>query len=270
MFAMKVIRTANELTKVLSIHNNIGFVPTMGCLHEGHLCLVKKSKLTNEITVCSIFVNPAQFNDPKDYKLYPVTIDEDITKLESLHCDILFLPGVEEVYPADYQNKYYQIGEIENLWEGFYRPGHFQGVCKVMDRLLDIVPATDLWMGQKDFQQCMVIEKLLVLTNRKNITLHRIETIRSNSGLALSSRNQRLSDDGIIKAATLYESLQLVQKLYQKEDFTKLEQYAKEDLLQNGFEEIEYISVIQKEPSVVIAAAAWIEGVRLIDNIILN
>jgi len=182
----------------------------MGCLHEGHLSLLKYSLSFNKITVCSIFVNPTQFNDPADFEKYPVTIDSDIKQLENLKVDFLFLPSVKEIYPDNYSDKNYDLGDIETKWEGKFRPGHFQGVCKVMDRLLEIIPASDLWMGQKDFQQCLVVQKLLVLTHRNNIQFHRAETSRNEKGLALSSRNQRLSAIGKEQATALYESLNLI------------------------------------------------------------
>jgi len=267
---MQIIRTANELTKVLTVHNNIGFVPTMGCLHEGHLSLLVRSLTYNKITVCSIFVNPAQFNDQTDFEKYPITIDADIEKLKSLKVDFLFLPSVTEIYPENYPDKLYDLGTLESKWEGAFRPGHFQGVCKVMDRLLEIIPATDLWMGQKDFQQCLVVQKLLELTHRTKIQFHRVETSRDDKGLALSSRNQRLSETAKEKAAALYESLSMIRKSYKIQFFEYLVTLATDNLLRKGFEKVEYIDLIQTESETVVAAAAWIEGVRLIDNIILN
>jgi pantoate--beta-alanine ligase len=136
-----------------------------------------------------------------------------------------------------------------------------------MDRLLEIIPASDLWMGQKDFQQCLVLQKLLALTHRHNMQFHMVETSRNEAGLALSSRNQRLSEQGKINALALHESLQMIQKSYHFQDAEFLKKIAKNRLLASGFEKVEYIDIIQKEPEIVVAAAAWIEGVRLIDNI---
>ncbi len=258
------------MSTVLSVHNNIGFVPTMGCLHDGHLSLLIRSLTYNKITVCSIFVNPTQFNDPTDFQKYPVTIDSDIEKLKSLKVDYLFLPSVEEIYPENYQDKYFDLGLLETKWEAAFRLGHFQGVCNVMDRLLEIIPANDLWMGQKDFQQCMVVKKLLELTHRTAIQFHRVETSRNEMGIALSSRNQRLSETGKENAAALYESLQMIRKSYKLQFFEYLVTLATDNLLRKGFEKVEYIDLIQTETETAVAAAAWIEGVRLIDNIILN
>lgn len=258
------------MNTVLSVHNNIGFVPTMGCLHDGHLSLLIRSLTYNKITVCSVFVNPAQFNDPIDFEKYPVTIDSDIEKLNSLKVDYLFLPSVEEIYPENYPDKYYDLGQLETKWEGEFRPGHFQGVARVMDRLLEIIPANDLWMGQKDLQQCMVVQKLLELTHRTAIQFHRVETGRNEKGLALSSRNQRLSEIGKENATALHESLQMIRKSFKLQFFEYLVTLATDHLLRKGFEKVEYIDLIQTETETAVAAAAWIDGVRLIDNIILN
>jgi pantoate--beta-alanine ligase len=264
---MQVIRTANEMTKLLKAHHHIGFVPTMGCLHEGHLSLLKKSITHNSITVCSIFVNPAQFNDKADFEKYPITIDSDIQLLNSLNVHFLFLPSVEEIYPQGYPDTFFELGELETKWEGAFRPGHFQGVCKVMDRLLSIIPANDLWMGQKDFQQCLVVQKLLTLSNRNTVRFHMVETVRDAAGLALSSRNARLTNQGKQHAIALYESLQMIQKSFHFQEFEFLKKIAQKYLQDKGFEKIEYIEIIQHEPEIIVAAAAWLEGVRLIDNI---
>src|SRR5258708_33913479 len=143
---------------------SIGFVPTMGALHAGHISLIDISKKSMGLTVCSIFVNPTQFNDPKDFQKYPITIEKDIYLLEKAGTDVLFLPEVGDLYPGGTANlEKYELGRLENLLEGKDRPGHFQGVCQVMRRLLDIVAPDDLFMGQKDYQQCMVVRRLLEL-----------------------------------------------------------------------------------------------------------
>ncbi len=280
---MKIIRSAGELTQsLLAIQpKTIGFVPTMGSLHEGHLSLIRQSKAFNDITVCSIFINPTQFNNPDDFQKYPVRTNEDIELLTQLDCDFLFLPPVTEIYPSGYQQKTFAIGPLEKIWEGLYRPGHFQGVCNVMDRLLDMVPADDLWMGQKDFQQCLVVETLLGLKNKTKTHLHRIETMREKSGLAMSSRNTRLSKEGLLKAAALYQALQMIQKEYAIIAFAQLQKKAEEYLLAGGFDKVEYIaiafqqnlqpaSIFQSNEKYIVLAAAWIENVRLIDNLLLN
>jgi pantoate--beta-alanine ligase len=166
----------------------------MGALHGGHLSLIDTCKKENDLTVCSIFINPVQFNNPDDLKNYPVTTASDIEQLISHSCDVLFMPSVEEMYPAAYIKKQYPIGEIENKLEGYHRPGHFQGVCQAVDRLLEIVQPHNFYLGQKDYQQCMVIKKLLEMTGRENsIQLNIVPTVREEVGLAMSSRNLRLN-----------------------------------------------------------------------------
>ena len=162
---MILFKQAGAITEHLQRQKNIGktvgFVPTMGALHEGHLSLINQCRSGNDITVCSIFINPTQFNNPEDFKHYPVTLSMDIEQLVASKCDILFLPSTSEIYPPAYLKKNYDLGSIEHNLEGYYRPGHFQGVCEVVDRLLDIITPDNLYLGQKDFQQCMVIKKLL-------------------------------------------------------------------------------------------------------------
>jgi pantoate--beta-alanine ligase len=185
----------------------IGFVPTMGALHEGHLALLQACRKESDIVVCSIFVNPTQFNNPTDYQLYPNTIEKDIRLLVEAGCDVLFLPSKEEMYPAGFQARHYDLGELETILEGMYRPGHFQGVCQAVDRLLQIVKPHQIYFGQKDYQQCMVVKKLLTLTGRENILLKIIPTQRDAKGLALSSRNLRLAPEQREKALALYQTL---------------------------------------------------------------
>jgi pantoate--beta-alanine ligase len=187
----------------------IAFVPTMGALHAGHIHLVKKAQQSQTITVCSIFVNPVQFNDPDDFAKYPVTLEKDILLLESVQCDILFLPSVEEIYPTGTTHlSRYDLGNLEKVLEGKYRPGHFQGVCAVVHRLLEIVMPDILYLGQKDYQQCLVIKKLIADAGLdSSIVLSIVPTQRENDGLAMSSRNMRLDSDNRKKAPAIYQSL---------------------------------------------------------------
>ena len=193
---------------------SIGFVPTMGALHEGHISLIKKSKELNKITICSIFVNPTQFNDPVDFEKYPSTLENDIYLLNAAQCDILFHPSVDEVYPEGLLNRQqYDLGHLEKILEGEYRPGHFQGVCSVVHRLLDMINPDWLYLGQKDYQQCKVITKLLQLMSKeKEIRIEICPTIREADGLAMSSRNLRLNNNERKNAMLLYESLVYVKK----------------------------------------------------------
>src|ERR1700680_422785 len=164
---MIIFKKAKDLQNYLEIcrqkdqsqpgqQTGIGFVPTMGALHDGHISLLKTSAKENQISVCSIFVNPAQFNDPNDFKQYPSTLEQDIYKLEMNGCDILFLPNVEEIYPDGIdKRRYYDLGYLETILEGEFRPGHFHGVCMAVEKLLDLVQPDQLYLGQKDYQQCL-------------------------------------------------------------------------------------------------------------------
>ena len=179
---MQIIRRLSDLPAALlawrEAGQTIALVPTMGALHEGHISLVKYSLNNGDIPVCSIFINPTQFNDEKDFRQYPVTIDQDILLLEKAGCEALFLPSVDEIYPNGFENDtHYELGYLGSILEGAYRPGHFQGVCQVMNRLLLAVQPNHLFMGQKDYQQCMVINHLI---NTKHIStvLHIAPTLR--------------------------------------------------------------------------------------------
>ena len=236
----------------------------MGALHEGHLALIKASKATCELTICSIFVNPTQFNDPSDFDKYPVTLEADLEKLRNAGCDAVFYPSVSEMYPNGTADlKSYNLGFPETILEGKYRPGHFQGVCVVVDLLLQAVQPTKLFMGEKDYQQIAVVQKMLELTN-SSVELVKCPTVRSAEGLALSSRNARLSEEQKIQALAIYKGFNLPS-----------ESAFKQSLLDNGFESIDYVACVdpqtlQEKPygekPCLILVAAFIGGVRLIDN----
>jgi pantoate--beta-alanine ligase len=279
---MILFKKATELTEYLTIQRKkgikTGFVPTMGALHNGHISLINDCKKQNDITICSIFVNPTQFNDPNDFKKYPKTIESDIYLLEKEGCDIIFLPSVEEIYPAGTSTIHYELGTLETVLEGKFRPGHFQGVCQVVHRLLDIVQPANLYLGQKDYQQCMVIQKLITLTNTPT-RLIICATQREASGLAMSSRNMRLSDDERKTATAIYESLHTIQKDIQPGDLQMLKEKAALSLTAKGFTvdyveiadaaTLELISNWNGSTPLVTLAAAFLNNVRLIDNIII-
>ncbi len=185
----------------------IGFIPTMGALHPGHLNLVRISGQKCDITVCSIFVNPTQFNDPGDFTKYPQRIEKDIFLLEKSTADVLFIPSVKEVYPDGLDKlENYDLGALEQLMEGKFRPGHFQGVCQVMNRLLRMVRPAMVFMGSKDYQQCLVVSKMLESLDFK-VILERCPTVRETDGLAMSSRNLRLTAGQRATAPFIYQLL---------------------------------------------------------------
>lgn len=260
--------------------HSIGFVPTMGALHQGHLSLVQRCKQETDIAVCSIFINPTQFNDPADLKKYPRTIEADILKLEQAKCDVLFIPGIEEMYPPNRAAIHYELGNLENDLEGMYRPGHFQGVCQAVHRLTDIVKPHKIFFGQKDFQQCLVIKRLF-----KNFQIPSEivvnSTIREPSGLAMSSRNMRLTDEEREKATAIYKALINIKNNFTSVPFDKLVSDSTSFLLQHGFSKVDYIAICDANTlqpvsewngsqQLAVLIAAFINNVRLIDNMMLT
>lgn len=280
---MRIFRKSADLVEFLRANHanglRLGFVPTMGALHAGHISLVSRSMEQNELTICSIFVNPTQFNNPEDLAKYPVTIEKDIDMLEASGCQLLFLPDPDQIYPAGYQARHYELGYLETILEGKYRPGHFQGVCQVVDRLLGIVNPDVLYLGRKDYQQCMVIARMLTLTGR-NITLDFVETMREPDGLAMSSRNVRLSDSERERSKHIYQSLQWIKNNLKPGNLSPLKAEAVKQLTDHGFE-VDYIEIASaeslsitdewdgREPLVALAAA-FCGPVRLIDNITIS
>lgn len=257
-----------------------GFVPTMGALHQGHISLIESARSENDVVVCSIFVNPTQFNDPKDFQNYPITIENDIDLLEKAGCDALFLPAVEEMYPAGLENKKtYALGYLETVLEGRYRPGHFQGVCQVVHRLLTIVPADRLYLGQKDFQQCMVIRKMIELENLPVETVI-CPTLRETDGLAMSSRNMRLDKEAREKAVEISRTLLHIKSSLKAGDLSELKTAAVEQLNRTGFktdyveiadaDTLELIGRWDGKQKLVALCAAFLGEVRLIDNMLLQ
>ena len=256
----------------------IGFVPTMGALHEGHIALIQKSKRESNITVCSIFINPTQFNNAEDLQKYPVTLEKDIDLLEKAGCDVLFLPSVSEMYPAGEKLRHYNLGYSETILEGRYRPGHFQGVCIIVDKLLAAVLPDTLYLGRKDYQQCMVIGKM-IKERKYNIALQICDTVREKDGLAMSSRNMRLNAEGRKKATRIFECLQMIKREMKTGDLSSLKESATIFLETNGFkpdyteiadaQTLEPITDWNGDQKAVALIAAWLNDVRLIDNIIL-
>ena len=283
---MILFKKTADLRKWLDAQQNrgddIGFVPTMGALHKGHISLIEISKKENTVTVCSIFVNPTQFNDLADLKKYPVTLEKDIAMLEAAGCDVLFLPSVKQMYPDGvHSHMNYELGYLETILEGKFRPGHFQGVCMVVHRLLDIVQPHNLYLGQKDYQQCMVIKKLVALINQEEkIKVVVCPTLREADGLAMSSCNLRLGKNERETAAVIYRSLTMIQKKLQKGNTTVIVKEARTMLEKEGFE-IDYVEIADAKnlslvtewdgrQKITALIAAYLNHVRLIDNMTLN
>jgi pantoate--beta-alanine ligase len=271
---------SNHLGRCRGRGESIGFVPTMGALHEGHISLIHRASSLCDRVVCSIFVNPTQFNDPSDYERYPVTLESDMRMLSQAKVDLLFLPSVSEVYPEGLGNQpRYDLGSLDRVLEGEHRPGHFQGVCRVVQRLLEITAPDVIVMGSKDFQQCMVVRRLIE-TASLPVRLVTAETVREPNGLAMSSRNRRLSEEGRTRASTIHSILTHWKSAIGKAPIRRLEVEAMARLESEGFKP-EYACICDPytlEPAgewdgnrpLVGLVAAWLEGVRLIDNGMLH
>jgi len=261
-------------------YSSIGFVPTMGALHNGHICLIQAARLENKLVVASIFVNPTQFTDLTDFEKYPSTIEADILKLEKAGCDILFLPSIADIYPnGSSPSESYDLGHLDSILEGEYRPGHFQGVCQIVHLLLEIISPGKLYLGQKDFQQCLVIKKMISLVEI-NTSVIVCPTQREPDGLAMSSRNVRLSLSERQKAAFLFKTLCYIKENIHLNDFENLKQRAQNILTEQGFK-VDYVAISNAQTlekiqnwdgktTLVALVAAYANQVRLIDNLILN
>ncbi len=262
-------------------NQKIGFVPTMGALHEGHLALVQCAKNEVEIAVCSIYVNPTQFNNPTDLEKYPRTLENDIKLLETVFCDVLFVPENAEMYPEKNILKF-DFGTLETVMEGRFRPGHFNGMATVVCKLFNIVQPNKAYFGQKDLQQYMVVRQFIADLSFP-IELVCYPIVREKDGLAMSSRNKRLTPAQREIAPKLYEALLMVQNLLQNQQKTIAE--IKEEVLAfleniEGIK-VEYFEIVaqntlisvdnlEEKTSIALCIAAFLGEVRLIDNLLLE
>lgn len=279
---MIIIRTLEELSELINSaeyrNSTVGFVPTMGALHEGHGSLITASKNDNQLVICSIFVNPTQFNKVEDLEKYPRKEKEDVAILEKLGCDFLFMPSSEEIY-KNYQFEGIDLKELETVMEGKYRPGHFQGVCQIVYRLFDLVNPTRAYFGLKDFQQVAVI-KYMTSFFKLPVEIVACPTIREENGLALSSRNLRLSEIEKQDALIIFKTLDFIQKnLTQFETISELKNKALE-VFKSGKLTLEYLEIVDQntltlldeknKSNLVACIAAYNNHIRLIDNMILS
>lgn len=256
---MKVVRTLKELQAETEVYKKkgktIGFVPTMGFLHQGHMSLIAASKDQTDVTIASIYVNPSQFNDASDFESYPRDEKADFELLKNHNCDIVFVPSSSEIESLPLPEKV-DLAGLENVMEGKERPGHFEGVIEIVYRLFIAVNPDFSFFGEKDFQQIMVVQKMVEAT-KLTTQIVGCPIIREESGLAMSSRNSRLSETGKEKASLIYEVLN--NKGIAIED-------KRSELEQLGLK-TEYIEQHNLSNSSRLFAAVWLEGVRLIDNI---
>lgn len=278
---MQSFNTVDEISKWLSNNKlegkTIGFVPTMGALHKGHLSLVKKAQKSCDLVVASIFVNPTQFNSQEDLEKYPRTVVRDLELLSTVHCNAVFVPEIKTIYPQFPLSTTFVDVDFEGIdlvMEGKHRPGHFKGVVNVVYRLFEIVQPNKAFFGEKDYQQLAIIRKLCN-QHMSDIEIINCETLREDNGLAMSSRNERLSDEGKKIAQLIYQSLELAKKL----SATHKPYEVKKEcsfLFDSSELELEYFEITHPEnltpleeewtPKARGFVAAYCEGVRLIDN----
>lgn len=279
---MQISTTISGLSQLLDFERNnnqqIGFVPTMGALHKGHLSLVDKAFKENDVVVASIFVNPTQFNDPNDLKKYPRMPEADLALLNKAGCHYVFMPDISEIYKPGEPLLDLDLGFLETTMEGYYRPGHFKGVATVVDKLFRIVRPTKAYFGEKDFQQLAVIRRMAVLLNH-TVSIVGCPTLRENNGLAMSSRNLLLAAEERIAAPLIYKTIKAAGNLLKnKEPFSKVKAWVKNTIDDNPFLKVQYFDIVHPDTLVSIndnevvkeaqgCIAVLTAGPRLIDNV---
>ncbi len=280
---MKVIYQLSEFKKYResldSFSQKIGFVPTMGALHKGHLSLLEKAKKSSDISIVSIFVNPSQFNDPKDLKNYPRNVETDLKLLSPYNPDIVFIPEVDDIYPEP-DNRKFEFGILDKVMEGKHRPGHFNGVAQVVSRLFDIVQPHLAFFGQKDFQQLAIIKSLVKQLDYK-IEIVSCPIIREKNGLAMSSRNQLLTKKEREESAFLYEVLQEAKSLFPSTSLDVIVGLVSEKINTKPIFQLDYFELVDSDnlkpvkewdykSELIACIAVKINKIRLIDNLIFT
>ena len=259
---------------------SVGFVPTMGALHKGHIALVEQAVKENDLVVCSIFVNPIQFNNKEDLKKYPRTLESDLEKLDDAGCDAVFTPDTEEMYPAGHQTKSYDFGRLDKVMEGRFRQGHFNGVAIVVKKLFDVVQPHRAYFGEKDFQQLQIVRSL-VKQEKSNVQVIGCPTVRDADGLALSSRNSRLTEAQRREAPRIYQALVKAREMYPELPVDRIRDQIREIINASPELELEYAEIVHPDTllpvtragrniSAVACVAAYAGKIRLIDNMYLN
>ena len=277
---MKIFKTVQELTFFRTFtKGSTGFVPTMGALHSGHLSLIRSSKNENDFTGCSIFINPLQFTNPEDFEKYPATLLQDLKFLENEGCDWVFLPSVAEMYPNPVRLKF-DFGDLENVMEGAFRPGHFNGVAIVVAKLFHAAFPDKAYFGRKDLQQTLVVKQLTADLGF-NIEIRVQETLREDDGLAMSSRNVRLDQFQRQLAPVIYQTISFLKlKILEGEKIEEMFAAAKYNLLTVKGLKLEYLEIADAsnlqsvedsfKGEIAICIACYLGNVRLIDNVVFN
>jgi len=279
---MQIVKLIAETRSIISKYKaegkRVGFVPTMGALHKGHLSLVAQSKKDNDITVVSIFVNPTQFNNPNDLKTYPRILDQDLELLSEYQPDLIFIPEVEEVYPEP-DTRIFDFGDLEKVMEGKNRPGHFNGVAQVVSKLFDYISPDNAYFGQKDFQQVAVI-KQMTKDLKLDINIVACPIIRELDGLAMSSRNMLLSELERKNATKISETLFKACNLVPDFGVSQLKEWVITEINNNAYLEVEYFEIVddtslktiekwEDSNNRIACITVQVGKVRLIDNISL-
>ena len=279
---MKIFTLKQDLSAYLlgvkSRGNTIGFVPTMGALHQGHLSLIDIARASGDTVVCRIFVNQTQFNDPKDLEKYPRPVEADIEKLKNEGCDVLFLPSTDEMYVAN-ETWHIDLGYLENILEGEFRPGHYQGVTQIVKKLFDVVSPDKAFFGQKDYQQVMVINRMVEIF-KMPVEIIMCPILREADGLAMSSRNIHLSATERKQALALSQSLLDAKRNFTMSTLEVLEQQSAGFLENREGIKLEYFKICnantllpaksKDEDGLIALVAAKVGATRLIDNIIIK
>ena len=281
---MKIFKKRDQLKSFLEESKKnkktIGFVPTMGALHRGHLFLIEQAKKKNDLTVASIFVNPTQFNNQEDLDNYPKTLEKDIELLESVSCDVLFVPTIAEIYHKNVVSNKFDFDGLEHEMEGKYRAGHFDGVGTIVKTLFEIVSPKNAYFGEKDFQQLQIIKKL-VTKNQLPISIKGCAIYREKDGLAMSSRNARLSSEQRKVAPIIYKVLKKVKKKFPEETEEEISEWVENQFKNHPFLQLEYFTIADEKSLKPINIkefdkkyrafiAVFAGNIRLIDNIQLK
>jgi len=257
----------------------IGFAPTMGALHSGHLELIRMAKREGCLAVASIFVNPTQFNDPRDLERYPRNLENDLELLRSSGCNLVFAPEVKEIYPEP-DTRLFDFGVLGQTMEGKHRPGHFNGVAQVVSKLFDIIRPDQAYFGLKDFQQLAII-KQMVRDLKMQVKIVACPIVREKSGLAMSSRNELLTAEERLNAAWIYKTLTKAKKLTSEKSVQDLADWIRETINKNGFLNVEYAEIVDEETlqpveswknknKIFACVAVYCGKIRLIDNLELS
>jgi pantoate--beta-alanine ligase len=280
---MRIVSTLIDMEEILSQYvksKNLGFVPTMGALHLGHIGLIEKSIAENDFTICSIFVNPTQFNNPKDLEKYPNQLQSDIKLLKDVGCDVVFTPTKEEVYPERYVTKKYNFGNLDAVMEGANRPGHFNGVAMVISRFFELLKPHKAYFGEKDFQQLAIVRDL-VKQGDFNVCIVPCKIAREESGLAMSSRNIHLNESLLLAAPRIYRRLLIASEMVKLNTITEVRNWVENAFANDKDLDLEYFEISnpvtlqssqnwETSSTHIACIAVFVGEIRLIDNILLE